>query len=105
MVLSLQNSFEDRECTHYLLLNFDPFLPVGRELSRFSQNSFEKRQLVTCCFSKEFCANLRDVSTKRITGIAHCCPQQSSASSKALVLRDQELIDSNKILLGELNKY
>jgi hypothetical protein len=28
---------------------------------RFSQNSFEKQQAAACCFSKEFCANPKNI--------------------------------------------
>jgi hypothetical protein len=36
----------------------------------FARNSFEKRQVDECCFSKEFHTNPRNVSTNRKTGIA-----------------------------------
>jgi hypothetical protein len=31
----------------------------------FAQNSFEKQQAATCCFSKEFCENPGNVLTNR----------------------------------------
>jgi hypothetical protein len=36
---------------------------------RFAENSFQKRQAATCCFSKEFCENPGNVPTKRKKGI------------------------------------
>jgi hypothetical protein len=35
------------------------------KLLGLAQNSFEKRQAATCCFSKEFCENLGNVVTYR----------------------------------------
>jgi hypothetical protein len=52
----------------------------------FSQNSFEKRQVVACRSSKELCANPRNVSTNRKTAMALSRLQKSFVNSKALVL-------------------
>jgi hypothetical protein len=45
-------------------LNFNPFLPIGT-FPEFSQNSFEKGQVVACSYSKEFCSNPNNESTAR----------------------------------------
>jgi hypothetical protein len=58
---------------HSLLVNTFP---------GFSQNSFEKRQVAACHFSKEFCANPRNTSTNRMRGIVLSCLQNSFVSSK-----------------------
>jgi hypothetical protein len=39
------------------------------KLLEFAQNSFEKRQAATCCFSKEFCKNPGNVAVNRKEGI------------------------------------
>jgi hypothetical protein len=49
----------------------------------FSQNSFEKQQVATCCFSKDYYANPRNTSTNRMRGIALSCLQNSFVNSKA----------------------
>jgi hypothetical protein len=49
----------------------------------FSQNSFEKRQVAACRFSKEFCANPRKTPTNRMRAIALSCLQKSFVNSKA----------------------
>jgi hypothetical protein len=59
MLLNLQNSFEDRECMHYFVLNFNIFLPIGS------------------------CANLKNVSTSRKRAIALSCLQKSFVNAKA----------------------
>jgi hypothetical protein len=96
MRLNLQNSFEDRKCGHYSLLNFNPFLSIGRQLAR---NSFEKWEEVTCWFPEEFCANQRNISINRMRAISLCCFRKSSANSKAfgvMRLRTYALINSTK---------
>jgi hypothetical protein len=47
------------------------------------QNSFEKWQVAVCRSSKEFCANLRNVSTNRKRATALSCHQKSFVNSKA----------------------
>jgi hypothetical protein len=42
--------------------------PIGDELLRFAQNSFEKQQAATCRFSKMFCENSGNVVTNRKEG-------------------------------------
>jgi hypothetical protein len=49
----------------------------------FLQNSFEKLQVVACCFSKEFCANPKNTSTNRMREITLSCLQKSFVNSKA----------------------
>jgi hypothetical protein len=49
----------------------------------FSQNSFEKRQVAACRFSKELCVNPRNNSTNRMRGIALSYLQKSFVNSKA----------------------
>jgi hypothetical protein len=71
----------------------------------FSWNSFEKRQVVTCRFSKEFCANQRNVSTNRMRGISLFCLQKSSENSKAFGVKRLRTYSFNKILKRELKKY
>jgi hypothetical protein len=61
MLLNLQNSCEDRECMHYSHLNFNSFLPIGYIFPGISQDYFEKRQIAACRFSKELCANPRNM--------------------------------------------
>jgi hypothetical protein len=72
MLLNLQNSFEDRECMHYSLLNLIPFFLLVNSFPEFSQNSFEMQQIAAYCFSKEFFANPRNLSTNKKRGIALC---------------------------------
>jgi hypothetical protein len=50
----------------------------------YPQNSFKKQQLVVCRFSKEFCANPRNVSTNRKTGVALCHLKKSFENSNGL---------------------
>jgi hypothetical protein len=54
---------------------------------RFLQKSFEKRQVAAFHSSKEFCANLRNVSTNRKRAIALSCLQKSFVNSKAFGVR------------------
>jgi hypothetical protein len=96
MLLNLQNLFKDKKCRHYSLLNFNPFLSIGRQLSGFSQNSFEKRQVVTCCCSKEFCANQRNVSTNRLREFYCAVFKRVLQIQKHLVLSGKELVNSTK---------
>ncbi len=53
----------------------------------FSQNSFEKRPVAACRFSKELCANLRNTSTNRMRGIVLSCLEKSFVHSKAFVVK------------------
>ncbi len=69
------------ECTILFQTFFPSFLLVTT-FPKFSQNIFEKRQVAACCFSKEFCANLRSSSTNRRRKSAHFCLQKSSVNSK-----------------------
>jgi hypothetical protein len=41
-LLNLHNSFEDGECMQYSLLNFTPFLLIGRKLSRIFTKLFSQ---------------------------------------------------------------
>jgi hypothetical protein len=61
--------------------------------------------MVTCCFSEEFCANQRNVSTNRMRGISLCRLQRSSANSKEFGVQQLRTYKFNKILKGELKKY
>jgi hypothetical protein len=81
--LNLQNSFEDWECIHYSLLNFNSLFLIGKYISRIFTKLFEKRHIAACRFSKEFCANPRNISTNRMRGIALSCLQKSFVNSKA----------------------
>ncbi len=58
------------------------FLLVNTFLG-FSHNSFGKRQVAACRFSKEICANPKNTSTNRMRGIALFCLQKSFVNSKA----------------------
>jgi hypothetical protein len=49
----------------------------------FLPNFFEKQQVATCHSSKEFCANPRNVLTKRKRAIALSCLQKIFVNSKA----------------------
>jgi hypothetical protein len=61
-----------------------PFFLLVGTFPGFSQSSLEKQKqpVAVCRFSKEFCANPRNVSTNRKRGTALCCPQKSFAKSK-----------------------
>jgi hypothetical protein len=45
---------------------FNLFLPIGWNISRILQNLFEKGQVDTSRFLKEFCVNPRKALTKRL---------------------------------------
>jgi hypothetical protein len=66
----LLNYFEDRECMHYSVLILISFFLLVHIVPGFCQNSFEKWQVAACRSSKEFCANLRNVSANRKRAIA-----------------------------------
>jgi hypothetical protein len=68
---------------HYSVMTFNLFFLLDHTFLDFAQNSFEKRQLAACCSSKEFCSNLRNVSTNRKRAIALSCLQKSLVNSKA----------------------
>jgi hypothetical protein len=54
---------------HCSLLNYNPFLPVGRKFLG-KKTSFLEPQVAVCCFSKEFRANLRSESSNKKKGTA-----------------------------------
>jgi hypothetical protein len=83
MLLNLQNSFEDKECMYYSVLNCNIFLPIVSYFSRIFEQLFEQRQVAACHSSKEFCANPRNVLTKRKRAIAFSCIQKIYVHSKA----------------------
>jgi hypothetical protein len=70
----------------------------------FSQNSFEKRQVAAFFFLKELCANPRNTSTNRMTGIALSCLQKSFVNSKAFGVKRLRTYYFSIILKGELKK-
>jgi hypothetical protein len=71
----------------------------------FAQNSFGKRQTATCSYSKEFCTNLKNVSTNRKKDCSgtHCL-QKSFANSKAFGVKPLKTYKFDIILPGELKK-
>jgi hypothetical protein len=65
-------------------MNFlSPFFLLVDTFPGFSQNSFEKRQVVACLSPRELCANPRNVSTNRKRAITLSCLQKSFVNSKA----------------------
>jgi hypothetical protein len=87
---------------HYFILNFNPSLPIGWNISQILQNLFEKRQVASSCFSKEFCVNLRKALTNRKRGIALFCLQNSFLNSKAFGVKRIRIYKFSIILKGEL---
>jgi hypothetical protein len=53
----------------YSLLNFNTFLPIGRQVSWICSKIFEKQQVAPCRFSKGFRANQRNMSTNMTSGL------------------------------------
>jgi hypothetical protein len=56
---------KDREWLRYSFLDFQPFLPIGWNISLTFKNSFEKQRIAACRFIKDMCANPRNVTTNR----------------------------------------
>jgi hypothetical protein len=69
----------------------------------FSQNCFEKRQIAACYFSKQICANLRSLATKR-RETALFCLHQSFANSKGFGVKRLRTDYFIIILIIELQK-
>jgi hypothetical protein len=64
----------------YSVLNSNPFLPSGRQISWIFLHPYEKLQVGGCCFSKEVCTNSRNIATNRNRRIA--LPVSSNGSGK-----------------------
>jgi hypothetical protein len=76
-----------------------PFFLLVGPFPRLLQNPFEKQQVAACRFSKEFCANPRNVSTKEETGIMLCCLQKSLTKWKGFGVKQPITFLFNIIIL------
>jgi hypothetical protein len=72
--------------------------------SKFLQNLFEKRQVPSSHFSKEFCVNPRRAFTNRKRGITLFCLQKSFVNSKPSGVKRIRIQKLSIILKGEFKK-
>jgi hypothetical protein len=64
----------------------------------FPNFSLEKRQLVACCFSKEFCAN-KEIYQPRGRGMySAVCLQKRSATSKDFAVQQLRTFNLNTLI-------
>jgi hypothetical protein len=54
MLLNLQNSFVDKECINYSLLNFDPFSLIGRHISLNFHKTLHNGKWLPAAFQKSY---------------------------------------------------
>jgi hypothetical protein len=72
--------------------------------SQFFQNLFDKRQVPSSRFLKEFCVNLKRAFSNRKRGIALFCLQKSCINSKAFGVKRLGIKKLSIILKGEFKK-
>jgi hypothetical protein len=102
MHLNLQNSFADRECMQYFLLNFKYFPSIGWHISQIFTILFQKAASRCLLLRKKFCPNLRNGSTYRKNGIALYCLPKSLANSKGFGVKWPRTFQINIIIKVEL---